>query len=278
MSRAIVVIPVYRERLTAEEREAVRRIRDILGGHERAAIVPDTMRETPFDAERVPFDKAYFEGTASYSTLLLSDTFYARFERYEYILLHQLDALVFRDELNEWCGKGYDYIGAPVHVDKYNPRSRAVVGNGGFSLRKVESFRRVLSSTRMKDRSSSRFLIDILKEDVPDVPLRSLTSLYHRARILRSVRRGVEAYTRAYSLNEDLFWSLRARLFFPSFKTPPPIEAAEFAIENFPRLWYDTIGKKTPFGCHAWAKWDRGFWEELDSSLKNLRNNGEHGG
>lgn len=44
---------------------------------------------------------------------MLSAEFYERFLAWDYILLCQTDAFVFRDELADWCARGYDYIGAP---------------------------------------------------------------------------------------------------------------------------------------------------------------------
>lgn len=62
---------------------------------------------------------------------MLTKEFYLRFRQWEYLLIYQLDAYVFQDELMDWCNKGYDYIGAPFlklnrEVDWNN------CGNGGF--------------------------------------------------------------------------------------------------------------------------------------------------
>jgi hypothetical protein len=56
------------------------------------------------------FPKRYFENIEGYNELLLSASFYERFLDTKYILIYQLDAFVFKDELQEWCDKGYDYI------------------------------------------------------------------------------------------------------------------------------------------------------------------------
>jgi hypothetical protein len=59
------------------------------------------------------FPKRYFENIEGYNELLLSASFYERFLDTKYILIYQLDAFFFKDELQEWCDRGYDYIGAP---------------------------------------------------------------------------------------------------------------------------------------------------------------------
>jgi hypothetical protein len=96
----------------------------------------------------VRFDPDFFRNTTTYSALLISAGFYAAFASYDFILIHQLDVFVFRDELADWCARGYDYIGAPWFDvdwfgevrDAWPPATRDnVVGNGGFSLRRCAS-------------------------------------------------------------------------------------------------------------------------------------------
>ena len=42
----------------------------------------------------------------------MKEKFYRAFADYEYILIYQLDCLVFASSLEEWCGKGWDYVGS----------------------------------------------------------------------------------------------------------------------------------------------------------------------
>jgi hypothetical protein len=108
---------------------------------------------------------------------MLSSEFYRRFHDSEYILIYQLDSFVFRDELSLWCAKGYDYTGAPwlkktiytlpiistlnklfFRYDRFrNKKSKQSlynkVGNGGFSLRKIEAFQKatIVYDSKIKD-------------------------------------------------------------------------------------------------------------------------------
>ena len=66
-----------------------------------------------YDFKIVGFDDRFFRNPVTYSRLLTMAGFYECFKRYEYMLVAQLDAWVFSDRLDFWCGKGYDYIGAP---------------------------------------------------------------------------------------------------------------------------------------------------------------------
>ena len=84
---------------------------------------------------------------ADYNILCKSVGFYQTFLDlgYRYMCLVQLDVWVFQDNLeyflNQFDERGYDYIGAPwygVHFCK-----DGVVGNGGFCIRKLETFRNI---------------------------------------------------------------------------------------------------------------------------------------
>ena len=44
---------------------------------------------------------------------------YERYAAYEFMFTYELDAFVFKDELEKWCEQGWDYIGAPW-FDGYN--------------------------------------------------------------------------------------------------------------------------------------------------------------
>lgn len=87
------------------------------------------------------FHENYFKSIDGYNKLMLSPSFYKAFSNYEYILIYQLDAWVFKDELQHWCNQKYDYIGAPI----YQNNKLIGIGNGGFSLRKVDYCLKVLA-------------------------------------------------------------------------------------------------------------------------------------
>jgi len=63
------------------------------------------------------------------------------------------------------------------------------------------------------------------------------------------------------SRNNDVFWSDRAVRFLPEFKVASFEEGLRFAFEAAPRTCFEMNGRKMPFGCHAWARYDRSFWE-----------------
>ncbi len=256
-----VVVPVYRTAFSAEEELSRRHLARFLGHYDTFLVVPERL---PVDADGCSiqrFDDDFFTGTDTYSRLLLSRAFYEAFAAYEFILIYQLDCLVFADQLQQWCEAGYDYVGAPWFKSRTNPAlGFSRVGNGGLSLRRVSSFLRLFDARRPHEAPLAT------ARDVWRVPydLRNLPPgrrLRKSLRVLRQLRRGVAWYTQHYTLNEDHFWSDRARLFDPAFRIAPVDVALGFAFERFPRYCFEQNERRLPFGCHAWAKWDRAFWE-----------------
>jgi hypothetical protein len=73
----------------------------------------------------------------------------------------------------------------------------------------------------------------------------------------------LEEEVQRYPRNEDLFWALEAPKFDPTFKVASAVEALPFAFEMAPRWCFEQNRGKLPFGCHAWARYDRAFWEEI---------------
>lgn len=185
----IIVIPIYREPKQSEL-VSLERCISVLSNYPIDLLHPKrykvdhlikkysdrcTITETELD------DK-HFESVQSYSDLLLTEDFYIHYNAFDYMLIYQLDAYVFQDNLQEWVDKGYDYVGAPwiprhywwksifgmlkqrirlklpvklndiPHCFKYFS-----VGNGGFSLRNIHTIRKVVRDDKELIRQTHYF-------------------------------------------------------------------------------------------------------------------------
>lgn len=239
-----VIVPIYRLPLTEYETVALEQIYRTLGRYPIVVIRPQGLDLSPL-LQRFPslgqeaFEDRYFDGISGYNRLMLSDVFYGRFADSEYILIAQLDSYVFRDELEQWCLKGYDYIGAPWIVRPIyrfpllrlaswtkkhycrifrRPNSQITnyrVGNGGFSLRRV------------------------------DTHLKATTQL-------RETISGYLSHRGNHIFNEDVFFAVEVNRHGLRFRYPEYREALAFSFDKYPRLCYKLNGERLPFGCHAW--------------------------
>ena len=120
--RAIVVVPVYKPVPEPDEAYSWSRCRTVFADQPVALVAPEGLDVSAYLAGADPsarpvdvirFDPGFFLSTAHYSRLLLSPGFYEPLLSFDFVLVHQLDALAFRDELVDWSDRDYDYVGAP---------------------------------------------------------------------------------------------------------------------------------------------------------------------
>lgn len=254
-----VVVPLYpRDWLTPEEEIAFRHMAHYLERYDKYLVIPKSLKfKYPgFDVKR--FSNKYFGTADRYSKLLARPEFYEAFREYKYILMHEPDAIVFSDQLMEWCETDLDYIGAPwLHCEDTPFHTRERVGNFGFSLQKVESFLKVLYSEKYTiepDDYWNYFCARYPKHK---------QFLHFPKKYLKRIRRFNCARWRLYRIRmrADSFWSDEAVYYVPDFKVASFETGLKFAFEAAPRLCYERNGHVLPFGSHKWWGYDREFWE-----------------
>jgi hypothetical protein len=246
--------------LSETERISLRHLAHFLDRHDKYLVCPRSSSMKVRGFQYKAFDDRYFGSASAYTRLMLSRSFYETFSDYEFILIYHLDALVFSDQLIQWCGSGYDFIGAPWLRSPEEPeRGFSQVGNGGFSLRRVSSLLEVIDSTRRaiepNDYWNKYFASRSSLSRLVNQPRRWLKHL----RMFNNARHEMSQVT----YNEDRFWSLRATHFHRAFRIAPVEVALEFAFESAPRYCFDRNRQRLPFGCHAWERYDRAFWEQF---------------
>lgn len=252
----IIVIPIHKSIPTEDELLSLRQCASVLKKHPICIVYPDGLDVSQYiavlsDADTIVFverfQQQFFDGIKGYNLLMLDRRFYERFAEYKYMLIYQLDAWVFRDELNKWCSKGYDYIGAPW-IEGSDNMQLAGVGNGGFSLRRVQHFIDVLSYKGPVRKASQLNLPPTLKNKI----YKFFYSLGYQNTI--------SYYKKDPTLYEDIFLSIFLSNTKLRAKMPSPQEAALFAFEKHPSFLYSKTNK-LPFGCHAWRKYEyESFW------------------
>nr|WP_293841104.1 DUF5672 family protein [uncultured Arsenicibacter sp.] len=257
-----IVIPVYKTVLTPHESISLTQCFKVLGHFPIKLVHPEsldlTVYRTAFPTlESVPFPDSYFTGIQAYNRLMLSAGFYQAFTGFEYMLIYQLDAFIFKDELLHWCSQGFDYIGAPWLRDRdfhsasdefiFNLKKRIAilfdlkkedgvtpreitslngVGNGGFSLRRISAF---LACLRIFDKKIKQYENSTL-----------------------------------YQYNEDAFWGIEVNRYWPRLNIPDFRTALRFAVEFYPQRAITNYNQgELPFGCHAWDIHGTDYWQPI---------------
>ncbi len=272
-----VIIPVYKKTLGASEEQSFLQCLRVLGNYPLRMVLPyglntdyyekhlheNSIADFRFDY----FDEGFFKNVNAYSRLLLNESFYKRYIEFEYIFIYQLDGYVFKDELKEWCSKGYEYLGAPwfksygIHK-KGNDLYR--VGNGGMSLRKVAAFLSLFD--RQMPFPIYFFMVkNIRKRGFIKMSLKTIKLFF----VLLLCKITVADFITDYldeRINEDCFWADGLSDTSLGLHKPELLEAARFCIEKSPAYLYDLIGKELPFVCHAYEKYEYdSFWKQFIS-------------
>jgi hypothetical protein len=260
---AIVVPMADRAWLTADEEVSLRHLRHYLAPYDKFLIAPRRRRLRLDGMRTVEFSRKYFGFADAHNHLLYRLRFWLRFREYKYVLMYHLDALVFRDELLKWCETDVDYIGAPfLHCEDSPWVTRPRVGNGGFALMKVNSMIRVLCARWRRD--PHKVWNDVFQRNRSCwKPLERVVKFFMAAG--EAPRRDAGwhelARTETKDLHNDLFWSDHAAEYVNDFAVASFEEGLRFSFEVAPSRCYELNGRQLPFGCHAWTRYDRGFWE-----------------
>jgi len=255
MNTNTVIIPFYKPSLTTIEAIALEQCFKVLHHYPIIAIAPNKLDLSFVTTQYaftdiIRFDDAFFCDIDGYNQLMISPLFYKSFLSKTFILIYQLDAFVFEDKLDYWCNQGYDYIGAPwldetiehnvftqvkksvkksIHTrfnfkrSGFPSRHQFVntVGNGGFSLRRVDKF----------------YELSLSFKDAAQQYIGHKNSSY----------------------NEDRFWSVEVNRKKRLLNIPGYKKALHFAFETYPENAYELTGHTLPFGCHAWDEFTD-FW------------------
>ncbi|MGX9418439.1 DUF5672 family protein [Vibrio sp. WJH972] len=166
--RLCVIIPIHKEKLDQNEISALKSYQQYFENIDLSFIAPRAL-DCSFYEENYPnysirrFNNYYFKSPKTYNKLMLNKIFYTQYTNYEYIIIAHTDAIIFnyKADLNEFLDMGYDYVGPPWYSQPISRKTsnwkylikRIVIhkpsvlesGGGGFSLRKVDSFVRLLS-------------------------------------------------------------------------------------------------------------------------------------
>lgn len=255
--RVAVCIPVYKREPEKDEELTLRRCARVMGRHPIVFFAPETLELSPYrqwipTAGEERFAPEYFDGISGYNRLLLSREFYDRFRNFEYILIHQLDAWTFRDELEAWCAREFDFIGAPF-ASPLPCGPRLLPGNGGFSLRRVEAFRRLLTpgaGFMFRPEYSALLLACQLRQR------RAVGTAVGALRLvgIGNSRRFRMRIVADGSRNEDMvFWEFSRRNSYGGLRMASVKDAWRFSWNSGyePRR---AAVMPLPFGCHGWNK------------------------
>jgi hypothetical protein len=262
-----IIIPIYQENPNELEMASLKQCIEILGFYDLIFVTSSSLNTQKYTdllsklgqpAKFEYFKNYFFEHIKGYNQLLISKQFYKRFKPYEYILIYQLDAWVFKDELKFWCNQGYDYVGAPWYEGYTFAKENSKfigVGNGGFSLRKITTHLKVLNSFSYIHNPKN-----LAKEIIKKSGFKPRTII--EILLNFTFRNNTFFLFNTFKENEDYFWCFFVKKNYQWFNIPEENVAAKFATEKKAAIHYEKNKGNLPFGCHAWLKYETEFWKK----------------
>ena len=215
-------------------------------------ICPDNLKNK-FDIYNInvePFPNIFFSNHSQYNKLCMDKNFYNRFKKYKYILISQIDSIVLDDKLTYWCKHNLSYIGGPSYHKKLiskKPKSPKFFCNGGFSLRKVEDFIKLFDSKNI-------YLKNIDFKIINQICFRGYFIKFLKLLIKSILFRNKNYFINNFFLNEDVFFTYFAKLFFKEFKVPKDTKQCAYFALSEGVDYYIKKYNKIPFGIHGYNK------------------------
>lgn len=257
-SSAIILIFAHKPYLEWYEDISLRQCFGVLHKHPIRLVCPDGVDASAYKriAPTIEIDfipPRWLASLRAYNRLKIHPFLYERYAEFEFMLTYELDAFVFKDELEYWCDQGWDYIGAPWFegYDKATSNARPTgAGNSGFSLRRIKTMLRVTRRWRYQEPASK----------VVGAWLRGERSLKSMAASL-TFRNNFFAPFNDYGGHEDIFWCQVAARRFSELRVAPYEIARRFSFEANPSRLFRESGETLPFGCHKWMTYEPEFWK-----------------
>jgi hypothetical protein len=238
-----VLIPIMNPTLTPLEKKVIDHALQALRKYSFIFLVAEDSETTVLEeaysqVDRIAFPAKYFESRATLGSLFLMEAFYERFSWAEFVLIHELNSWVVKDELHYWCKQGYDYLRADVQ-DKG--------GKTGFINR-------------------LRGLTDAQKAEMDEDFNFNGLALCHVDRAFRALK-GKKSVAYSYRhhpawQNKDcLFWELEANRFLPTLRRPTRIVQNRFA---------NNISSTLPVPSQDRERWPFGLTGVNSSNIEAL--------
>ncbi|WP_116038721.1 DUF5672 family protein [Rhodohalobacter sp. SW132] len=261
-NQVAIVIPLStRPGLSESELISLKHLEHYLSDYDRFFIAPENIKVEYEGIPVIRMADKYFGSLNAHTRLSLSNEFYENFSGYKFMLMYHLDCLVFDSGLDWWCDMDYDLIGPPWIKGPDLPwLEEEGVGNTGFSLRKIESFLKLLNSKVRWEGPRSKLNKVVRSETIAD----KLKQTGDLAASPFPGRNNIHAHIKYHiekDGHDDRFLHEFATKYYPDFNIAPVEVALKFGFEANPRICFERNQKNIPFGCHAWETYDKEFWE-----------------
>lgn len=223
-----VIVPILNPQINPTEEKLLHHCLETLSNYPLIFVTYEgadlsIIKEHNENIDVVQFPKTYFQTRQDLSRLLLTEDFYERFNWSDFLLIHELNSWIVKDELYYWCKQGYDYLRAAPAYAAENNRNESIVA-------------RIIGLKEPEKQAIGHAYADNGLY---------LCRIERMVQTLKSKKREAYHYRHNDSLaNADsVFWEIEANRFWPNLRKPSPVVQHYFA-KNAPDL---ASGENLPF-------------------------------
>ena len=212
--------------------------------------------------------KNSFSTYYNYNVFLTSQKFYELYLNYKFVLIYQLDVLSHQNNnLEIFLKLNLDYIGPIIfRVNPDNSHSVILVGgNGGISLRNVETHYRI-SKKIFFFNLHKYYKITGYKCTITSDPFKYIFKKF----ISRLICIIYYKKIRFKFIQEDVFWSCIVPSKFKKYSVSNNQISAQFGFDMLPSYSFKLNNNKLPLFFHAFQKNNDGFYNT--TNFKNILN------
>ena len=264
-----VVIPVHNSFLSSSERISLLQCRRVLSNYSVFLVYPfgadinNYLSLYPaLQPQPVPAD--WLSTIEAYNKMKKSISFYQLFDKFDFMLTYELDAYIFSDNWEKANCFHYDYIGAPMFEGHLQANANSKIiggGNSGFSMRNIKSCIRILKKVA-KLKKYYRLFYKAKRL----VRFTLLFRLFDKSWNVRGSNYYFLSFISDKHINEDMFWAFVVPKVIKNFSIASIPDSIKFSFEILPSVLFSMNEFTLPLGCHAWGKYEPGFWKPFVKS------------
>ena len=211
-----VVIPILNPQINPTEEKLLHHCLETLQNYPLIFITYQgadlsIIKEHNEEIDVIYFPEKYFRSRNELARLFLLEEFYERFNWCEFLLIHELNSWVIKDELHYWCKQGYDYLKAAPLLNPQATNANSV-------------FRRTLG---LKEDEKILFGNGYTDNGI------YLCRIERMIDTLKSKKREAYVYRHDDVLThaDSVFWDIEANRFLPHLRKPSEIVRSYFAVD-----------------------------------------------
>jgi len=188
------------------------------------------IKEHKSDIDVIYFSKDYFQSRQTLAKLFLMEDFYHQFSWASFLLIHELNSWVVKDELFHWCKQGYDYLkAAPIQ------KNQGVFQDFFSGISKIAGLDQTTKQNIGNGFQDNGLYLCLVE--------RMIATLQSKQKTAYQYRHNDDL------LNRDaVFWEIEANRFWPDLRKPTPVVQNYFAQYADSQIIYPSVSKeKLPF-------------------------------